>query len=385
MAQLHDLVTDVPTDPPTVTLFLYQVLEDRTVRNRPKTTPHRRRQRRHGQAAARALPALHGQCLGRRPPHRAAAARAGAAGALRRRRPRRARAARRAGRDAGEPERQPRSRSSSRTAPASGGRSARRTGCRSTTRSASSNIDARDRARRRRPFASATSTPGCRHDRRLQLIDASGGSPPARSGSGCATRSPGRPRSGRSTVALERRTGATWDDVRLPPPASRRRRPRRSSTSAAAATRRRPGSFDVRVTVTRAAMIAEAATGDATITTTVDRVGARGPGRTVAARRRCASFPGRPTAFPRGTPAARRPRRRRGRRPRRARARLRRPTTVQAAPVTEEVRTDDDGWFRLPLRWSAGATRRQGRPRWRGPPRSRSPCPRTCQRLSRSR
>lgn len=35
-AQLHDLVTDVPTDPPTVTLFLYQVLEDRTVRNRPK-------------------------------------------------------------------------------------------------------------------------------------------------------------------------------------------------------------------------------------------------------------------------------------------------------------------------------------------------------------
>jgi hypothetical protein len=37
-AQLHDLVTDVPTDPPTVTLFLYQVLEDRTVRNRPKTS-----------------------------------------------------------------------------------------------------------------------------------------------------------------------------------------------------------------------------------------------------------------------------------------------------------------------------------------------------------
>jgi hypothetical protein len=37
-AQLHDLVTDVPTDPPTVTLFLYQVLEDGTVRNRPKTS-----------------------------------------------------------------------------------------------------------------------------------------------------------------------------------------------------------------------------------------------------------------------------------------------------------------------------------------------------------
>ena len=28
----------MPTDPPTVTLFLYQVLEDRTVRNRPRTS-----------------------------------------------------------------------------------------------------------------------------------------------------------------------------------------------------------------------------------------------------------------------------------------------------------------------------------------------------------
>jgi hypothetical protein len=37
-AQLHDLVTDVPTDPPTITLFLYQVLEDHSVRNRPRPT-----------------------------------------------------------------------------------------------------------------------------------------------------------------------------------------------------------------------------------------------------------------------------------------------------------------------------------------------------------
>jgi hypothetical protein len=37
-AQLHDLATAVTSDPPTVTLFLYQVIEDRSVRNRPKTT-----------------------------------------------------------------------------------------------------------------------------------------------------------------------------------------------------------------------------------------------------------------------------------------------------------------------------------------------------------
>lgn len=37
-AQLHDLVTPVTEDPPTVTLFLYQILEDASVRNRAKTT-----------------------------------------------------------------------------------------------------------------------------------------------------------------------------------------------------------------------------------------------------------------------------------------------------------------------------------------------------------
>ncbi|MEA2492353.1 MAG: hypothetical protein QOJ29_264, partial [Thermoleophilaceae bacterium] len=37
-ARLHDLVTPVTSDPPTVTLFLYQIVEDPTVRNRAKTT-----------------------------------------------------------------------------------------------------------------------------------------------------------------------------------------------------------------------------------------------------------------------------------------------------------------------------------------------------------
>lgn len=37
-AQLHNLVTPVTSDPPTVTLFLYQIVEDVSVRNRAKTT-----------------------------------------------------------------------------------------------------------------------------------------------------------------------------------------------------------------------------------------------------------------------------------------------------------------------------------------------------------
>jgi hypothetical protein len=38
VAQLHDLVTPVTEDPPTVTLFLYQILEDPSVRNRAGTS-----------------------------------------------------------------------------------------------------------------------------------------------------------------------------------------------------------------------------------------------------------------------------------------------------------------------------------------------------------
>lgn len=35
---LHDLVVLPPSDPPTVSLFLYQILEEPTTRNRPRTT-----------------------------------------------------------------------------------------------------------------------------------------------------------------------------------------------------------------------------------------------------------------------------------------------------------------------------------------------------------
>lgn len=39
-----------------------------------------------------------------------------------------------------------------------------------------------------------------------------------------------------------------------------------------------------------------------------------------------------------------------------ARAAVTATETVLGAPVTEEVRTGGDGWFRLPLRWSSGLT-----------------------------
>lgn len=39
------------------------------------------------------------------------------------------------------------------------------------------------------------------------------------------------------------------------------------------------------------------------------------------------------------------------------RARVRSRTRVSGNTLTEEVRTDEEGWFRLPLRWSSGATR----------------------------
>lgn len=39
-----------------------------------------------------------------------------------------------------------------------------------------------------------------------------------------------------------------------------------------------------------------------------------------------------------------------------ARARVRATETVLGKTLTEEVRTNDDGWFRVPLRWSSGST-----------------------------
>jgi hypothetical protein len=155
------------------------------------------------------------------------------------------------------------------------------------------------------------------------------------------------------TVALERRTGATWTEFRhrhhLTPAGDlgfvNLGRSRDPATT---------GSFDVRVTVVCAAMIAEAANGDPTITTTVNAWPPEAP-TTPAHPDVLRFFPGPGYRFPAGTPllagrvvdAHAEPV---------ARVRVFSITTVQAVQVTEEVRTDDDGYFRLPLRWSTGAT-----------------------------
>jgi hypothetical protein len=64
-ARLHDLVTPVTSDPPTVTLFLYQIVEDPSVRNRHQDHARRQRRPEEPQAAAGPLPALHGHRMGR--------------------------------------------------------------------------------------------------------------------------------------------------------------------------------------------------------------------------------------------------------------------------------------------------------------------------------
>ena len=54
----------VTSDPPTVTLFLYDIVEDPTVRNRPQVDARRQRRPAGAQAAARPVPALHGHARG---------------------------------------------------------------------------------------------------------------------------------------------------------------------------------------------------------------------------------------------------------------------------------------------------------------------------------
>ena len=155
------------------------------------------------------------------------------------------------------------------------------------------------------------------------------------------------------TVALERRTGAAWTPLRhrhqLTPAGDlgfvNLGRSRDPATT---------GSFDVRITIGCASMVAEAFNGDPAIITTVH---AWAPDAPVAPAQPnvLRFFPGPVYRFPAGTPllagrvvdANGDPV---------ARAHVFSTATVQGAPLTEEVRTDVGGYFRLPLRWSTGAT-----------------------------
>lgn len=114
------------------------------------------------------------------------------------------------------------------------------------------------------------------------------------------------------------------------------------------------GTFDVRITVAGPGMISEDANGDPVLTATVAAWAPDAPA-VPSQPDELRLFPGPAYRFPAGTPLL-------------AgvvvdsngdpvpRARVWATETVQSTPLTEEVRSDGEGRFRLPLRWSAGAT-----------------------------
>jgi hypothetical protein len=163
----------------------------------------------------------------------------------------------------------------------------------------------------------------------------------------------GRPPSGPLTIDLERRTGATWAPFDYRHQVSRQGdlafvNLGRSHDPAAV------GTFQVRVTVGCPGMIAEAANGAPALTTSVTAWAPDAPSPPTQPDV-LRFFPGPSYAFPAGVPllagrvvdGAGVPL---------ARVRVSSMATVQGALLTEEVRTDATGFFRLPLRWSSGAT-----------------------------
>jgi Carboxypeptidase regulatory-like domain len=161
----------------------------------------------------------------------------------------------------------------------------------------------------------------------------------------------GRPPAGPITVALERRRGADWIVFE-----HRHQLSRAGNLAFVNLGRAREpfGTFDVRVTVDAPGSIPEAAGGDGTIVATVASWSPDAPGAATQPQE-LRLFPGPSYAFPLGTPLLS------GRvvdsnGDPASRARIWATATVQNTPRVEEARSDSDGRFRLPLRWSAGAT-----------------------------
>jgi len=163
----------------------------------------------------------------------------------------------------------------------------------------------------------------------------------------------GGPPAGPVSVSLERRVGVNWVPIEHPH--------QLSATGDLAFVNlgraRVPGAvgtFDVRVTVDSTGAISEAADGSAAVTKTIT-AWALGTPIVPLLPDNLRLFPGPSYAFPtrtpllsgqvldaHGDPAPR--------------ARVWATATVQNTLLTEEVRSGGDGRFRLPLRWSAGAT-----------------------------
>jgi hypothetical protein len=154
-------------------------------------------------------------------------------------------------------------------------------------------------------------------------------------------------------VRLERRDGARWVPVRFP----YQLKPNgdlafldlgRGQLGEAGAT------FDIRVSVSAPRTLAETAAGDEAVMTTITvwTDDALPPPATLQA---VSFYPGPDYQFGPGVPVLA------GRVVDAAgdgvrRARVTATETVLGTAITEEVRSGDGGWFRLPLRWSKGGT-----------------------------
>lgn len=161
----------------------------------------------------------------------------------------------------------------------------------------------------------------------------------------------GRPPIGPLEVLLERRSGATWEPLEHAYQLSSR-----GDLGFLDLGRGRPGdagTFDVRVTVTAPHTQAATATGAASVTRTIAVWSEQSPPAPVPVEVRFFPSPGYP--FGAGTPLLS------GRAVTAAgvpvdRAEVTATEIVRGSPVVERTLTGADGWFRLPLRWSSGAT-----------------------------
>jgi hypothetical protein len=157
---------------------------------------------------------------------------------------------------------------------------------------------------------------------------------------------------GRVEVRIERRDANQWHDLTVPyvlKPSGdlafvNLGRVRRSEAGR---------QFDLRITANAEGSIAETANGNSSVVLTVTTWSADAPPvLPIVQEIRC--YPAPEYRFGPGVPLLSGTVERAGNPV--GRARVRSTRTVAGTTLTEEARTNDDGWFRLPLRWSSGTT-----------------------------
>lgn len=161
----------------------------------------------------------------------------------------------------------------------------------------------------------------------------------------------GRRPSGPLEVLLERRDGAAWVPLDHPHQVSSR-----GDLGFLDLGRARPGqsgTFDVRITVSAPHTQAATTLGSPTVTRTIARWSVQAPPAPTPIEVRF--FPTPSYAFGPGTPLLSGNARDAAGDPV-PRAMVSVTETINGTPVVERTLTDESGWFRLPLRWSSGAT-----------------------------